>query len=68
MQIVVLEVPGRKLSTLPVKFESLSVSIRPGGAEVAVGSVSALSCEGCGGVEVQMYEGKGDKMCGGKKD
>ncbi|BFY98615.1 hypothetical protein BsWGS_01655 [Bradybaena similaris] len=36
--IVVLEVPGRKLSTLPVKFESLSVNIRPGGTEVAVGS------------------------------
>ncbi|KAK0058366.1 actin-interacting protein 1 [Biomphalaria pfeifferi] len=40
--LVVLQAPGRKLSTLPVKFEALSVSIRPGGTEVAVGSKTQL--------------------------
>ncbi|KAH9491908.1 hypothetical protein Btru_029063 [Bulinus truncatus] len=40
--LVVFQAPGRKLSTLPVKFESLSVSIRPGGTEVAVGSKTQL--------------------------
>ncbi|CAG5120927.1 unnamed protein product [Candidula unifasciata] len=40
--VVVLEAPGRKLSALPVKFESLSISIRPGGAEVAIGSKTQI--------------------------
>lgn len=40
--LVVIQAPGRKLSTLPVKFEALSVSIRAGGNEVAVGSKTQL--------------------------
>ncbi|XP_059174780.1 WD repeat-containing protein 1-B-like isoform X2 [Physella acuta] len=40
--LLVIQAPGRKLSTLPVQFEALSISIRPGGHEVAVGSKSQL--------------------------
>uniref|UniRef100_A0A0B7A8M8 Uncharacterized protein n=1 Tax=Arion vulgaris TaxID=1028688 RepID=A0A0B7A8M8_9EUPU len=40
--IIVLEAPGRKISSLPFKTEGLSVSIRPGGTEVAVGSKTHL--------------------------
>lgn len=38
--VSVFEAPGRKLSTAPMNPDALSVSIRPGGSQVAVGSKS----------------------------
>ncbi|GFO44799.1 actin-interacting protein 1, partial [Plakobranchus ocellatus] len=40
--LIVLQAPGKKLASLPIKFEALSVSISPSGTEVAVGSKTQL--------------------------